>query len=231
VHSCRGADGRVDPARVTRVIAACGADIVALQELDVGRRRTGGIDQAQEIAAGLRHTLHFHPALHLEEEKYGDAILTALPSRLLKAGPLPSIGEPRGALMVAVEVDGAPPVIVVNTHFGLRRSERVRQAVEILGPDWLGGPECGSGHCVLIGDLNSVPRSPVYKALARRFRDAASVGHRRARPTFPARLPLLRLDHILLGEAIEPLDAHVVEKGLARQASDHLPLIADVAVA
>ena len=76
VHSCRGTDRAVDPARVAEMIAACEADIVALQELDVGRSRTGRIDQAQAIATHLKVTSHFNAALHLEEERYGDAIVS-----------------------------------------------------------------------------------------------------------------------------------------------------------
>jgi endonuclease/exonuclease/phosphatase family metal-dependent hydrolase len=48
---------------------------------------------------------HFHAALQVEEERYGDAILTAYPERLVKSGPLPGYDriqqlEPRGALWV-----------------------------------------------------------------------------------------------------------------------------------
>mgnify|MGYP002683078286 CR=1 FL=1 len=44
------------------VIAAHAPDIVALQEVDVGRRRSGGVDQAGEIARELGMQIHFHPA-------------------------------------------------------------------------------------------------------------------------------------------------------------------------
>src|SRR4029078_12710131 len=84
VHRCVGADGRADPRRIADVIAACQPDMVALQELDVGRLRTGGIDQAHAIAAPRAMWLAFQPALQVEEELYGDAILTALPMRLMK---------------------------------------------------------------------------------------------------------------------------------------------------
>jgi endonuclease/exonuclease/phosphatase family metal-dependent hydrolase len=51
---------------------------------------------------------------------------------------------------------------------------------------------------------------------------------RKPSPTFPARLPLLRIDHIFLENSIEVLDGGVYRTGLARTASDHLPLIADI---
>src|SRR5690606_25634562 len=37
VHSCIGMDGKLDPERIARVIARARPDVVALQELDVGR--------------------------------------------------------------------------------------------------------------------------------------------------------------------------------------------------
>jgi endonuclease/exonuclease/phosphatase family metal-dependent hydrolase len=87
VHSCVGTDGKLDIPRVAAVIAALEADIVCLQELDVGRARTGGVDQARAIAELVKMHSRFHPAMFVREEQYGDAILTALPNRVVKAGP------------------------------------------------------------------------------------------------------------------------------------------------
>ena len=89
VHACVGMDGKLSPRRIARVIAQSGADIVALQELDVGRSRTNHDDQAHEIARYLEMEFEFHPAWQLEEEKYGDAILSRFPLQLVKAGELP----------------------------------------------------------------------------------------------------------------------------------------------
>ena len=102
VHRCVGNDRRLDVARIAAVLASLNPDIVALQELDVGRRRTGHVDQAHEIGQRLEMACHFHAALKVEEEQYGDAILTSYPERLVKTGPLPGYDrmralEPRGA--------------------------------------------------------------------------------------------------------------------------------------
>lgn len=229
VHACRGADGRTDPARIAEVIARCRPDIAALQEVDVGRARSGGVDQARLIAAHLRMNSHFHPALHLADEQYGDAILTALPARLMRAGPLPSIGEPRGAIWMAVDIGGAE-LQVINTHLGLRRRERIVQVSTLLGPGWLGSAECRRGPTVILGDFNAVPSSVPYRNLARHGRDVQLDAASRPRATFPSRFPLLRLDHIFTGEGIETVEAEVRSDMLTRMASDHLPLVATVAV-
>lgn len=225
VHSCRGRGGRPDPLRIADVIASAEPDVIALQELDVGRVRTGGVDQAHMIAQHLRVSAHFHPALHVEEEKYGDAILTALPSRLVKAGQLPSFGEPRGAIWVEVAF-GSARLQVVNTHFGLRRRERMIQARTLAGDDWLGSPECSAHPAVLAGDFNAVPRSRAYGMLAEGLsKQGLTIP---ARATFPARFPVLRLDHVFTNPRARILRYDVIDTPLARRASDHLPLLAVV---
>src|SRR6185369_10366729 len=85
VHSCLGMDGRVSPARIGRVIARHQPDIVALQELDVRRRRTGGIDQAEAIARELEMKFQFHAAVEVGEERFGNAVFSRLPMRLVRA--------------------------------------------------------------------------------------------------------------------------------------------------
>ena len=84
---------------------------IVAQELDVGRMRSGGVDQAHLIARHLEMDFHFQAAMQIEDERYGDAILTHLPMRLIHAGrlpggPKPGAREPRGALWVAIEVGG-----------------------------------------------------------------------------------------------------------------------------
>jgi hypothetical protein len=123
VHRCVGTDRKLDVERVAEVIAAENADVVALQELDVRRARTKGVDQAHRLAELLKMRSHFHPAMAVEEELYGDAILTALPEKKVKADGLPLYPripglEPRGAIWITVEVGGAP-VQIINTHLGL----------------------------------------------------------------------------------------------------------------
>ncbi len=229
VHSCFGTDRKLDPGRVAAVIAECQPDVIALQEVDVGRARSGGMDQAQMIAAHLRMEAQFHPALHLKEEKYGDAVLTALPMRLVKADALPSSGEPRGALWV--ELDFAEVKLqVIVTHLGLRGSERIRQTMALMGPGWLGAIRQSDSRVILAGDLNAIARSATYKLVAGQLKDVTSLCNSKPRPTFPSRLPLLRLDHVFIGDGIGASACRVHSSALARVASDHLPVLAELEV-
>ena len=232
VRRCLGTDGRLSPARIAEVIASCAPDVVALQELDVGRPRTGGVDQAHAIARelGMQH-IHFNAALRVMEEQYGDAILTTRPSKLVKAGPLPGLSrrpglEPRGALWASVQLGGAH-VQIINTHLGLRGPERLVQVDALLGHDWLGHPACRE-PAILLGDFNAPPRSRAYQRLTAHLRDAqvASRLHR-PKPTFPARLPMLRIDHVFVSRMIDVARVEIIRTPLARVASDHLPILVE----
>jgi endonuclease/exonuclease/phosphatase family metal-dependent hydrolase len=233
VRRCLGTDGRLSPARIAEVIASCAPDVVALQELDVGRARTGGVDQAHAIARELdMHHVHFHPALRVMEEQYGDALLTTRPSKLVKAGALPGLPrrpflEPRGALWASVQI-GGQHLQIINTHLGLRGPERLAQVDALLGPEWLGHPACHE-PVILLGDFNAPPRSRAYRRIATRFRDAQKLPYLSApKATFPARLPVLRLDHVFVSRTIEVVRVEIVRTPLARVASDHLPLLVEI---
>ena len=234
MHRCLGNDGQLSPVRIAEVIAACDPDIVALQELDVGRMRSGGIDHAKMIADELRMHHHFHPAVRMMEELYGDAILTAHPCKLMKAEALPCWNggpfvEPRGALWVCVNLRNIE-VQIINTHLGLRGPERRKQVEALIGPDWLGHSACRD-PVLVVGDFNAIPSSRAYVRLAARLQDAQKLAnsHRR-QPTYPSRAPFLRLDHVFVSRSIQVLRTEVIRTPLARRASDHLPLAVDFQV-
>jgi endonuclease/exonuclease/phosphatase family metal-dependent hydrolase len=234
VHSCVGMDGKLDVERIARVIARARPDVVALQELDVGRARTGAMDQAHLIARYLEMAFHFHPALHIEEERYGDAILTHLPQRLVKAGPLPGLAsrpllEPRGALWVAIELHGRE-IQVINTHLGLHPRERMAQVAALLGNDWLAHEQCRA-PVILCGDFNALPSSSLCRRLAGPLKDVhTEAQHHRPKGTFSGRFPTVRIDHVFIspGLGVNGIEVHGSE--LARVASDHLPLLAELSI-
>ncbi len=235
VHRCVGNDRRLDVPRVAAVLAALEPDIVALQELDVGRRRTNYADQAHEIAELLKMTSHFHPAFTVEEERYGDAILTAYPERLVKVGPLPGYDrmralEPRGALWVEVEIDGKL-VQIINTHLGLVPREQQIQAAHLAGKGWLDHPDCRF-PTILLGDFNATATSLVYRTLTTKLQAARRLARRKTpTSTFPSPLPVLRIDHVFVSPGIEVQHVFAPFDPLTRVASDHLPLVMDFEVA
>lgn len=234
VHTCIGIDGKLSPHRIARVIARYRPDVVALQEVDVGRLRTGHADQADLIARFLEMEYHFHPAMRIEEEAYGDCILSRLPMELVKVGalPMPPAGrfvEPRGALWVALKVGGRT-VHFVNTHLGLRPTEKQMQIEALLGQDWIGS----NGQVepfVFCGDFNASPRSSIWRRCTQHLRDAQTEAAAHVpRGTWFGHVPLARIDHIFVSPQIQVVRVDVGSDYLARTASDHRPLFAELRI-
>lgn len=232
VHGCVGTDGQRSESRIAEVIADLKVDVIGLQELDLNRRRSAGTDQAGLIAQRLGWSRFFHPAMSRAEEQYGDAILSRYPMNLRKAETLPSRApfycrETRAALWVEL----ATPlgrVHVFNTHFGLGRRERLRQAELLLGPEWLGRVPVGESVIVL-GDFNSVPTSPPHRMIAGRLRDARTfLSPPPSLRSYPTHWPLVALDHIFLGSTLRAEVIEVARSARARLASDHFPLVAEI---
>lgn len=234
VHGCAGMDGRVSPRRVARVIRGQMPDIVALQEMDLGRRRSRAEDQAAIIARELGLHAVFCPTVTRGEEHYGHALLSRFPIEVVKRARLPHDPsswwqEPRSAIWARVEIGGRR-IHVITTHLGLGPHERVLQAQELLGRDWIGGIPVHE-PVLLCGDFNALPNSAPYRLLAARLRDVqAGAGHRPL-GTFSSSQPIVRLDHIFASGHFERSRVVVVRNDLTRVASDHLPLVADLRVA
>jgi endonuclease/exonuclease/phosphatase family metal-dependent hydrolase len=232
VHGCIGMDGKLSPERIARVIARHAPDIVALQELDVNRPRSGHVDQPELIARKLGMQLLFQPAMRLAIGEYGNALLSRHPMALRTASLLPRLVErphyqPRAALWAHVDMDGVP-LHVINAHLSLWPKERLLQAEALLGGEWLGHEAC-RGPVIVCGDFNAGPDSPVYRRLGRVLFDAQRIlDNHRPRRTWSGRYPLSRIDHVFVDSQIEVISIEVPTTELEKLASDHLPLIVEL---
>lgn len=210
VRHCRGLDGIVDPRRTAAAIRALQAGLVAVQEVDRGMTRSGGVDQAALLSEATGMHVQFFPTLGADGGEYGLALLSraALEAHFVD---LPRVAgeEPRGAVVAHVQ-----GVRVIATH--LSRSARARavqtRALAVLATD-------EAGPVVVMGDLNQT---------ARRLRPlrVAGLGGGPTRPTHGPRWRRQQIDHILAGRGAAVTDAWTV----LSDASDHLPLAALVAV-
>jgi endonuclease/exonuclease/phosphatase family metal-dependent hydrolase len=153
---------------------------------------------------------------------------------VIKTGPLPGYRpipqlEPRGALMVAIEIAKGVEVQVINTHLGLVPREQQIQAAALAGEGWLG---CAGRRdpLILIGDFNAVARSVVWRTLSAKLTDATKGRKGRRIATFPAQAPILRIDHVFVSQGLRVTGMHVPATPLAKVASDHRPLVMDFEV-
>lgn len=235
VHSCMGMDGRLSTERIARVIARHRPDAVALQELDIRHPRTAGVDQAEQIARQLRMDFHFHASFRLADGQFGNAIFSRFPMRLMRAAALPRLEgrrgfrEPRGALWVELDVEGAV-VHLINTHLSVWPAERALQAEALLGKDWVASREA-LGPVVVCGDFNAAPGSLVYRRFTETFRDAqVALPGRFPMGTWFSRYPFTRIDHLFAGPGVEVRDVTVPKTELDQVSSDHLPLLVELRI-
>jgi endonuclease/exonuclease/phosphatase family metal-dependent hydrolase len=221
VHSCIGTDRRFDPERVGAVLNGLGADIAGLQEVGWFRRGRRGFDQFAHLAASTG--LHAVPGPTRDDGRshYGNALLTRLPVREVRPLDLSvPMREPRAAIDADLDAGGTLLRVVV-VHLGLDPWERAEQVARLL--DRL-GPDDGT-PVLLMGDLNEWRvRSPRIRRLKERLPVEASA------PSFPSRLPALRLDRAFACAPVRLHDVSAVRDASARTASDHLPLRMQVIV-
>ncbi|HZP67949.1 MAG TPA: endonuclease/exonuclease/phosphatase family protein [Rudaea sp.] len=217
-HGGVGIDRRFVPRRIARVLGEIGADVVALQELESSAT---GFDMLEY----LRNETGFHaiagPTLVHARGDFGNGLLTRFPVLASASVDLNVAGrEPRGAIDARLDCSGTT-LRVIATHLGLNRRERSDQIARLLTraraePDL---------PTVLLGDLNEW-------FLSRRTLGALHdyLGESPARATFPSPLPVFALDRLWMRPASALRNVHAHRSRRARVASDHLPLVADIAL-
>ena len=231
VHGCVGTDWQRSEARIAEVIAEMSVDVVALQELDLGRRRSAGVDQTRIIAEQLGWQSHFHPAMRRNDEHYGNAIVSRDRLTFRRAIELPGrppffCRENRAAIEAEIETN-LGNVRIINTHLGLGWRERFVQAQLFTSAEWR-ATIAGDTPLILLGDFNSLRGSRPYRTLNRHLRDVRTLIHAASSiRTFPTRFPVFGVDHIFVNGALQPLSVTVHRSPLARVASDHFPLVGE----
>jgi len=127
--------------------------------------------------------------------------------------------EPRGAIDCRVRL-GNDVVRVIATHLGLYPYER-REQLDRLAALLARGR---SPLTIVLGDFN------VFGLERRILRRAGAPRRLPKLRTFPARRPLMSLDRIWTLPNENAVHMHVHRTSLARTASDHLPIVADIAL-
>ena len=223
IHACVGSDGRHDVARVGKVVKMAAPDIAAFQEVDSRRRTTTQAAGVGEVYDVLRAQVgdHGHDAWSIagKDGRYGQILASRFPMENKRVHDISVPGrEPRKVMSATIQLPTAK-LRVIATHLGLRRSERRCQVIalkNIICAD-------PAIPLLLLGDFNEWfwPRRTQYQVF-----DQLGAWTRHA--TFPARLPLFALDRICCRPA--DLLARTWTRPQARAASDHLPVLADLAL-
>ena len=223
IHHGAGTDGRVDIARIARVIMDAKPDLVALQEVDRFVERTARADQAQQLADLTGMHMRFGFAINYQGGDFGNVVLSRHPILDYTSFPLPGDpGENRVLQRTTISLDtgGAEPdtVIFWATHldtFDRPRKEAIPLILEQI-------PVSSTQLHILAGDLNATPTTPEIQSLTDRLMLPEPTP---ALWTFPAQEPNRQLDYILYTETPDwKFDqVWVIPE---QKASDHAPIAA-----
>lgn len=227
IHKCKGIDGRVAPERIVAVLQEIGADLVALQEVLSARDTIGSAAQARYIARALG--MHFVSGSNVisDTHEYGNIILSRVPVvNHLNHNISLAAREPRGCLQADLAV-GDHTLHFFNTHFGLGYAERAYQAQRLLTAEILTRPQI-SGPRILVGDFNEWFHGRASRLLGQNLHDPSRGLLKLRKRTHPCLLPLFKLDKIYIEPTLTVKRSYVHRSRLARVASDHLPLVAQI---
>lgn len=146
-----GANAGYDLGKIAELITELDLDIVGVQEVDYKTVRSGGVDQAAEIAAAAGMEYYkFCRCIDYNGGEYGTLILSKYPIQRSKIYPLESGGREARALAYAnIDVDGNR-IYFFNTHLSYEsaelRAEQLAQIKEIMSE---------GDSFILTGDMNT----------------------------------------------------------------------------
>jgi endonuclease/exonuclease/phosphatase family metal-dependent hydrolase len=219
-----GRDRRYSLTRIVDCIEAENPDLICLQEVDRLVPRSRRDDQPRLLARYFRCHAVYQSNVAVGDGAYGNLVLSRWPveSRhrvTLRRPPRKS----RGAQLVTI---GSPEgrLHLVHVHLGLAEQERHWQMARLLGHMLFRSAD--PLPSLIVGDFNDWRNTLAAGALAANgFRQVTSPPARFR--TFPAWLPVGALDKVFVRGGVVVRQARVVRTSLAKEASDHLPLVVD----
>ena len=220
-----GRDRRYQLDRIIDVIEQENPDLICLQEVDRGVPRSQHDDQPRLLADYFTaQEKLFQLNVHLKVGGYGNLMLSRWPFvRRHQISLRLNRKKPRGAQMAVIETPEGQ-MQLVNWHLGLVEAERTWQVQHLLNHHLF--REAGELPTLIIGDYNDWRNN-----LAQFVFEEAGFHQVTAPPSrfrsFPTYLPVGSLDKAFHRGALTIRHARVAHSTLARQASDHLPLVVD----
>ncbi|HEY8917525.1 MAG TPA: endonuclease/exonuclease/phosphatase family protein [Chitinophaga sp.] len=229
IHHCnpptKSKTGEIEVDAIARVINSRQPDLVALQEVDVNTKRSGGIDQAAQLAAQTGMHVYFGKAIDHDGGGYGVAILSKFPLTDTQTIHLPETANPgsedRVVAMARINFRNGKKFIFACTHMDVSsaavRDEQAGAINKIAAASRM--------PFILAGDLNCKPESNSYQVLLKKFTPSCTdCGF-----TIPVNHPDRVIDHIMWTNAtgFKVQRSEVVNEPYP---SDHLPVVADIVI-
>jgi endonuclease/exonuclease/phosphatase family metal-dependent hydrolase len=220
-----GRDRQYRLERIIQVIEAENPDLICLQEVDRHVARSWHDDQPRKLTDVFRATAHLYQLnVRLTGGGYGNLVLSRWPIRRHHQISLRlKRRKPRGAQMAVVETPEGP-IHLVHWHLGLAEHERHWQVRHLLEHALF--RESAHLPTLIVGDfndwLNTLAKGPFLHS---GFHQVTAPRSRFR--SFPAYWPVAALDKAFVRGTVDIRHARIVHSRLARDASDHLPLVVD----
>ncbi|HET9013534.1 MAG TPA: glycoside hydrolase family 3 N-terminal domain-containing protein, partial [Gemmatimonadaceae bacterium] len=233
IHAGKDAAGADNLTAVADLVRGTGADVALLQEVDQRTRRSGGVDQPAVLAARTGMHVAFGSALDYDGGKYGVAVLSRWPivsDTLIHLPVTPAqeraggSREPRGALRVTV-AGPTGRLTILDTHLDASGTDQWRRQEADSIVSLVAQARRADEIVIAGGDFNSTPESAVQGAVrAGGLRDAWAECASGDGLTYPAGVPVKRIDYLFLTGDVRCSSARVLET----LASDHRPLFVEL---
>jgi len=207
---------------MAKAILDCDADVVGLNEMRGAGIHPEYTDQVGELARLTGMPYHyFAPALTFSGKgPYGNGIISRIPFVKVENVPIPDPfpknegGYYETRCVLRAELENG--ITVLASHFGLNPGEQKNAVKTVLAA----APE---SRCILMGDFNLRPESPILGEIRSRMKDAAEC-FSEPQLSFPSDAPTCKIDYIFVSPDLKVESAEIP----AIVASDHRPHIATV---
>ena len=229
IHKGIGTDRAYRLDRIVHVLETLDADVVCLQEVDQGVRRSDFEDQRLRLTHALGYE---HSALGLNVRvrggMYGNLTLSRHPLEDVQNVDLTVPPKKRRSGLVTRVLHGPPEGwLVANVHLGLMHMERKIQARRLLAHLFNG--VSATQPLVIAGDWNEWTNRLVRNVMHEHgFQPARREERPREQRTWPSRRPIVALDKVLYRAPIRCQHVTGVVDEVTRVASDHIPLLVEL---
>lgn len=215
-------------------VRAVGADVVFLQE--VAGSHSGHPERYDNYPMGPHHEFladsiwpqyaYGRNSVYTEGH-HGNAVLSKFPISHFENRDVSISGpERRGLLHCVLQVPNLGPVHAVCVHLGLLEAHRRKQMQMLC--DMVQRDMPAQARLVVAGDFNDWRRrAHAQLELGANLQEVFVKAHGRAARTFPARMPMLRLDRIYVANARSHRPLSLPRKPWSHL-SDHAPLAAEI---
>lgn len=222
IHHGQGTDGQFDLPRLAGVLKSVQPDIIALQEVDQGTERAGGVNQLDELERLTGMHAEFGKAMGYSGGGYGVAVLSRWPVLSARNNLLPGAAdrEARTALTVQVGMGARGPLLqFTSTHLDQGREPENRLAQARYLNALLVRED--RQPTILAGDMNARTDTEVVAILEAQWTHASAAD---PSPTAPTGRPRLPVDHVFFrpAENWRLIESRVIDEPVV---SDHRPLL------